>query len=61
MAKRADQRPSEFGGEPGLVQRFEHELNSQEEARLMRATDELDENDTVEGALARERAREGRT
>jgi hypothetical protein len=58
---RADQRPSEFGGEPGMVARFEHELTPAEEARLMRATDELDESDTVEGALARERAREGRT
>lgn len=57
----ADKRASEFGGEPGLVARFEHELLPYEEARLMRATDEMDPNDTTEAALVREREREGRT
>lgn len=56
----ADKRPSEFGGEPGLIQRFEHELTPAEEARLMRATEPTDEQDTAAAALVRERSREGR-
>ena len=63
MASR-DKRPSEFGGEPGLVQRgtdgFGHDLYPSEEARLMRATEPTDPGDTVQGALQREWQREGR-
>lgn len=57
MAGQRDKRPSEYGGTPGRVQ---GELNSADEARLMRATDETDPADTPEGALVREQRMEGR-
>jgi hypothetical protein len=59
-----DRTPTEFGGEPGRVQRgtdgFTHELTPAEEARLMRATDSLDPTDTAQGALVREWEQEGK-
>lgn len=58
-----ERTPSEFGGEPGLVQRGTDGvavLDAAAEARLMRATDPADPNDSVDGALVREWRREGR-
>lgn len=55
-----DKRPSEFGGTPGRIAGGEHTLSSEEEARLMRATEPTDPNDDVNAALIRERRMEGR-
>jgi hypothetical protein len=56
--------PSEFGGEPGRVQRgtdgFTHELTPAEEARLARATEPTDPADDANAALIREWEAEGR-
>ena len=63
MATR-DKRPSEFGGEPGRVQRgtdgFTHDLTAAEESRLMRATDPTDPTDDANAAKIREWEAEGR-
>lgn len=63
MATR-DKRPTEYGGEPGLVQRgtdgFTHIPTPSEEARLMRATEPTDPTDTADGARVRELRSEGR-
>ena len=52
-----DKRPSEYGGTPGRVQ---GELNSADEARLMRATEPTDPADNGDAALIREQQMEGR-
>lgn len=57
--------PTEFGGDPGLVQDgsaygFVHVLTGAERARLERATDSVDPSDSAELALIREWEREGR-
>ena len=63
MATR-DKRPSEFAGEPGLIQRgtdgFTHDLTSREYARMIRATNPEDATDTPEAARIREMERDGR-
>lgn len=59
-----DKRPSEFGGEPGRVQRgtdgFTHDLTAYEESRLARATDPTESSDDAAAALIREWESEGR-
>ena len=45
--------PSEFGGYPGLVQPEPHQLNSVEQARLERALEPADPDDSVEADRAR--------
>lgn len=57
MPAKRDKRPTEYGGTPGRIQ---GELNSADEARLMRATEPTDPADTPEAALIRERRMEGR-
>lgn len=60
-----DQRPSEYGGEPGRIARNGHPFGPTdgkvaEYARMMRATNPADVADTPEAALLREREAEGR-
>lgn len=58
----ADKRASEFGGVPGRIQPQPHDIqdSAYEQHRLIMSTDPTDATDTPEGALARERKREGR-
>lgn len=57
----SDQRESEFGGVPGMVQPEPHQLSSVEEARLMRMVDPADANDSVEAARERGEQEGGRS
>jgi hypothetical protein len=51
--------PSEYGGQPGLIQPEPHKLTAIEEARLMRSVDPGDPDDSVEAARLRGGAQAG--
>lgn len=54
MSDVRDNRASEFGGRPGPVQPPPHALTPAETARLERALNPADANDSVEAARVRE-------
>lgn len=60
----SDKEPTEFGGEPGRVQRgsggFTHSLTPAEAQRILRATNPADPTDTPDAALFREWEKEGK-
>lgn len=51
--------PGEYGGQPGPIQPEPHALTAIEEARVMRAVDPGDLNDSVEAARLRGGAQKG--
>lgn len=50
----ANDKPSEFGGYPGMIQPPPHKLTNVEQLRLERKLDAADQTDSIEQASARE-------